>query len=129
MRNRSVAHIFATEQLRKILFNMRRDVFQAIADPTRRDIIVLLASQPMTPNEVLESFDVSRQAISRHMKILAECGLLGVSVHGREHYYNIEPKKLSEVAKWIEPFRKMFEKRFDRLDKVLHNLKTNKHGK
>jgi predicted transcriptional regulator len=108
---------------------MRRDVFQAIADPTRRDIIGLLVKKPMTPKDIKESFDVSRQAISKHLKILSECGLLGIDVHGREHYYNIEPKNLSEVANWIEPYRKMFEKRYNRLDKVLHQLKSNKNGK
>ena len=108
---------------------MRRDVFQAIADPTRRDIIGLLAKKPMTPKDIKGSFDVSRQAISKHLKILSECGLLGVAIDGREHYYNIEPKKLSVVADWIEPYRKMFEKRYDRLDKVLHHLKSNKNGK
>ena len=108
---------------------MRRDVFQAIADPIRRDIIGLLAQQAMTPKDLKESFDVSRQAISKHLKILSECGLLGVAVDGREHYYNIEPKKLSEVADWIEPYRKMFENRYTRLDKVLHQLKSNKNGK
>ena len=108
---------------------MRRDVFQAIADPTRRDIIWLLAKKPMTPKDIKGSFDVSRQAISKHLKILSECGLLGVAIDGREHYYNIEPKKLSVVADWIEPYRKMFEKRYDRLDKVLHHLKSNKNGK
>jgi DNA-binding transcriptional ArsR family regulator len=110
---------------------MRRDVFQAIADPTRRDIIGLVAKnkEPMTPNAVAESFDLSRQAISKHIKILTECGLLSVTVQGREYYYKIEPKKLSEVADWIEPFREMWGNRFDRLDNVLHQLKSNKHGK
>jgi DNA-binding transcriptional ArsR family regulator len=103
---------------------MRRDVFQAIADPTRRDIMGLLAKQPMTPKDVTESFKVSRQAISKHIKFLAECGLLGVSIRGREHYYNIEPERLAEIVEWIEPFRKMYENRFDRLDKVLHHLKS-----
>lgn len=108
---------------------MRRDVFQAIADPTRRDIIGLIARQTMTPNAVAESFDISRQAISKHIKILAECGILTVSIEGREYYYSVEPKKLAEVADWIEPFRQMWEQRFDRLDNVLHKLKSKKNGK
>jgi len=108
---------------------MRRDVFQAIADPTRRDIIGLIARQPMTPNAVAESFDVSRQAISKHIRILAECGILTVAIEGREYYYSVEPKKLAEVADWIEPFRKMWEQRYDRLDNVLHKLKSKKNGK
>ena len=102
---------------------MRRDVFQAIADPTRRDIMGLIAKKPMTPNAVAESFDVSRQAISKHIKILTECGLLTLNIQGREYYYTIQPKKLAEVNDWLEPFRKMWEDRFDRLDKVIKDLK------
>jgi DNA-binding transcriptional ArsR family regulator len=101
---------------------MRRDVFQAIADPTRRDIIGLIAKKPMTPNAVADSFDVSRQAISKHIKILTECGLLMLEIQGREYFYSIQPKKLTEVNDWLEPFRKMWEDRFDRLDNVLLNL-------
>lgn len=101
---------------------MRRDVFQAIADPTRRDIIGLIAKKPMTPNAVADSFDVSRQAISKHIKILTECGLLLLEIQGREYFYSIQPKKLAEVNDWLEPFRKMWEDRFDRLDNVLLNL-------
>jgi DNA-binding transcriptional ArsR family regulator len=108
---------------------MRRDVFQAIADPTRRDIIGLIAKQTMTPNAVAESFDVSRQAISKHITILTECGILTVAIEGREYFYSVEPGKLAEVAAWIEPFRKMWEQRFDRLDNVINKLKSKKHGK
>ncbi len=82
---------------------MRRDVFQAIADPTRRDIIGLIAKNSMTPNAVAASFDMSRQAISKHIKILAECGIIIISPRGRERYCSIQPKKLAEVADWIEP--------------------------
>jgi len=89
----------------------------------------LIARQPMTPNAVAESFDVSRQAISKHIRILAECGILTVAIEGREYYYSVEPKKLAEVADWIEPFRKMWEQRYDRLDNVLHKLKSKKNGK
>lgn len=89
----------------------------------------MIAKQTMTPNAVAESFDVSRQAISKHIKILAECGILTVAIEGREYYYSVEPKKLAEVAEWIEPFRKMWEQRFDRLDNVLHKLKSKKNGK
>jgi DNA-binding transcriptional ArsR family regulator len=102
----------------------RRDVFQAIADPTRRDIIGLIAKNPMTPNNVSDSFDLSRQAISRHIKILTECGLLTLNIQGREYYYSIQPKKLKEVNEWLEPFRNMWEGRFNRLDKVLTKLKA-----
>jgi DNA-binding transcriptional ArsR family regulator len=107
----------------------RRDVFQAIADPTRRDIIGLIAKQPMTPNNVSDSFDLSRQAISRHIKILKECGLLTLNIQGREYYYSIQPKKLKEVNEWLEPFRNMWEDKFNRLDNVINNLKNKKDGK
>ena len=102
---------------------MRRDVFQAIADPIRRDIIALVSKSPMTPNAVSESFDVSRQAISKHMKFLTECGLLSYTVQGREYYYAIQPQKLEEVNKWLEPFRELWENRFNQLDQVLKNSK------
>jgi len=104
---------------------MRRDVFQAIADPTRRDIISMIAQKPMTPNSVADSFDVSRQAISKHIQILTECGILTINVSGRQRYYSVAPKKLAEVDDWIAPFRKMWEDRFDRLDKVLDKMKAN----
>lgn len=105
---------------------MRRDVFQAIADPVRRDILGMLAKQPMTPNSVADSFEVSRQAVSKHMKILMECGLLSLSIQGREYYYSIQPKKLAEVNDWLTPFKKMWEDKFNQLDEVLHNLNNNK---
>jgi DNA-binding transcriptional ArsR family regulator len=108
---------------------MRRDVFQAIADPTRREIIGLIAKKPMTPNAVAESFDVSRQAISKHIKILTECGILTIKPYGRERYFSVQPKKLAEIADWIDPFRQMWEDRFDRLDNIVENLKNeNKDG-
>jgi DNA-binding transcriptional ArsR family regulator len=108
---------------------MRRDVFQAIADPKRRDIIGLIAKCPMTPNAIAESFNISRQAISKHIQILTDCGVLTLTIQGREYYYSVQPKKLSEVADWLEPFRTMWEGRFNRLDKVIHTLKPNKNGK
>ena len=108
---------------------MRRDVFQAIADPTRRDIISLIAKKPMTPNTVADSFNLSRQAISKHINILAECGLLSLEIQGREYYYTMQVKKLAEVNNWLEPFRIMWEERFSSLDRVLHNLKSKKNGK
>lgn len=108
---------------------MRRDVFQAIADPVRREIIGLIAKNPMTPNAVSGCFDVSRQAISKHIRILAECGLLERSIQGREYYYSIQPAKLEEVHDWLEPLRKMWETRFKQLDQVLVHPKNKKHGK
>jgi DNA-binding transcriptional ArsR family regulator len=83
----------------------------------------------MTPNEVAASFDVSRQAISKHIKILMECGILTIDQQGRERYYSLQSKKLAQVADWIEPFRTMWEDKFTRLDDVLQKIKPNKHGK
>lgn len=105
---------------------MRRDVFQAIADPTRRAIIGLIAIQAMTPNALAEYFDTSRQAVSKHLRILAECELVSQEQTGREIYYHFNPDKMKEVADFIEPFRKMWESRFSKLDKVLLTIKTTK---
>ena len=105
---------------------MRRDVFQAIADPTRRAILGKLASQAMTPNALAEHFDSSRQAISKHIKILTECRLVEHQQAGREIYYYFNSKKLKEVDKWLQPFRSLWEQRFDQLDVVLNNLKNKK---
>ena len=105
---------------------MRRDVFHAIADPTRRAILTLIALQAMTPNSIAEHFETSRQAVSKHIKILAECKLVKEEQYGREIYYHFNPKKMKEVADWLEPFRQIWEDRFSQLDKVLINLKTRK---
>ncbi len=103
---------------------MRRDVFQAIADPTRRAILTLIALQAMTPNALAEHFGSSRQAVSKHIQILSECQLIKPEQSGREVYYHFNPQKLKELDKWLEPFRAQWEGRFDQLDKVLENLKT-----
>ena len=103
---------------------MRRDVFQAIADPTRREILSMLAQQAMTPNTLAENFDSTRQAISKHIKILSECELVKQEYSGREIYYYFNVKKLKEVDKWLQPFRAMWDSRFDQLDTVLKNLKN-----
>jgi len=105
---------------------MRRDVFQAIADPTRRSILGLLALQDMTPNGLAEHFSASRQAISKHIKILTECQLVKQKQSGREIYYHFSSKKLREVDKWLRPFRENWDTRFNQLDAVLKNLKTKK---
>lgn len=102
---------------------MRRDVFQAIADPTRRAILGLLAVQAMTPNALAEQFDNSRQAVSKHIGILLECDLIKKEPAGREIYYYFNAKKLKEVDKWLQPFRVLWETRFNQLDNVLKNLK------
>jgi DNA-binding transcriptional ArsR family regulator len=105
---------------------MRRDVFQGIADPTRRAILGLVALQAMTPNTLAEHFDCSRQAISKHIKILVECQLVKQEYSGREIYYHLNPKKMKEVDTWLEQFRTMWEARFSQLDTVLKNLKNKK---
>jgi DNA-binding transcriptional ArsR family regulator len=105
---------------------MRRDIFQAIADPTRRAIITLIALQSMTPNAIAEHFDSSRQAISKHLRILTECELLKQKSQGREIYYQLEINKMKEIDKWLEQFRKIWENRFDQLDNLLSTLKKRK---
>ncbi|MCE7862905.1 MAG: ArsR family transcriptional regulator [Bacteroidetes bacterium CHB5] len=105
---------------------MRRDVFQAIADPTRRAIIALIALQAMTPNALAENFHTSRQAVSKHLRILTECELVKQEYQGREIYYSLEVEKMKEIDKWLEQFRKIWETRFNQLDKVLATLKKQK---
>jgi DNA-binding transcriptional ArsR family regulator len=105
---------------------MKRDVFQAIADPTRRAIITLLALQAMTPNALAENFHSSRQAVSKHLKILTECQLVKQEQQGREIYYSLEIEKMKEVDQWIEQFRKIWETRFNQLDDVLSSIKKKK---
>ncbi|SKC72351.1 ArsR/SmtB family transcription factor [Ohtaekwangia koreensis] len=108
----------------------RRDVFQAIADPTRRDILNLISKKSLNLNTIAEQFDVSRPAISQHIKILTECGLIIIKDQGRERYCEIQVKKLAEVADWLEPFRKQWEHRFDKLDTLLVKMQsTKKHKK
>lgn len=102
---------------------MRRDIFQAIADPTRRAIIVLIASQAMTPNAIAEHFDMTRQAVSKHLRILTECDLISQEHKGREIYYQLELQKMKEIDKWLEQFRRIWEKRFDQLDNLLSTIK------
>jgi DNA-binding transcriptional ArsR family regulator len=104
----------------------RRDIFQAIADPTRRAIIALIAIQAMTPNALAEHFHTSRQAVSKHIKILTECELVKQELLGREIYYQLEIKKMKEIDKWLEQFRKIWETQFNQLDKVLSTMKKQK---
>jgi DNA-binding transcriptional ArsR family regulator len=104
----------------------RRDVFQAIADPTRRAILLLLASQAMTPNALAEEFHTSRQAVSKHIQILTECELVKQELKGREIYYHVNASKIKEIDRWIEQFKKAFENQFNQLDKVLSKLKKQK---
>ena len=104
----------------------RRDVFQAIADPTRRAILFLLAAQAMTPNAIAEEFHTSRQAVSKHIQILTECELVKQEQKGREIYYHINPGKIKEIDKWIGQFKTILETQFSQLDKVLATLKKQK---
>ena len=106
--------------------DMRRDIFQAIADPTRRAILVLIAAQAMTPNALAEHFDTTRQAVSKHLRILTECELVKQEFQGREIYYQLEVKKMKEIDKWLEQFRKIWEDRFNQLDTVLTKTKNPK---
>ncbi|MFT3704285.1 MAG: metalloregulator ArsR/SmtB family transcription factor [Agriterribacter sp.] len=108
---------------------MRRDVFQAIADPTRREIISMISRQSLNLNSIANEFKVSRQAISLHIKILTECGIILIEQQGRERYCTVQPEKLVEVDEWLKPFRDLWEDKFNRLDKVLQKLKNKKNGK
>ncbi|MRG45251.1 metalloregulator ArsR/SmtB family transcription factor [Chitinophaga sp. SYP-B3965] len=102
---------------------MRRDVFQAIADPTRRAIIALIAIQAMTPNAISEHFHTTRQTVSRHLRVLTECELVKPEVRGREIYYTLEMEKMKEIDKWLEQFRQIWETRFSQLDNLLLTIK------
>jgi len=106
--------------------NLRRDVFQAIADPTRRSILSLLASQSLTAGAIAANFDTARPTVSKHLQILTECSLLKQEQTGREIYYHINAKKMKEIADFIEPFRKMWDDRFNKLEAIMKRYKTKK---
>jgi DNA-binding transcriptional ArsR family regulator len=106
--------------------NLRRDVFQAIADPTRRAILLLLASQSMTAGAIASNFDSARPTVSKHLQILTECELLKPQQNGREIYYHLNPGKMKEIAEFIEPFRKMWDERFNKLEAVMKKYKPKK---
>jgi len=105
---------------------MRRDIFQAIADPTRRAIIALIAVQAMTPNVIAGNFHITRQSVSKHLRILTECQLVKHEQTGREIYYSLHIEKMKEIDKWIDQFRKIWETRFNQLAKVLSIIKKQK---
>lgn len=105
---------------------MRRDVFQAIADPTRRQIIHLISKKPLTPNAIADNFSVSRQAISKHIRILAECGLVSITAQGRERYCAAQLQHLVEVVQWLEQYRRFFDASWDRLDDYLKKIQSKK---
>ena len=117
MRNRLVTYIFVTKRL--LISIMRRDVFQAIADPTRREIIDLLAGKQLNLNTVADNFSISRPAISKQIKILTECGLVTITRQGREHYCTTNFKKMAEVADWIEKYRVFWTQKLDALENFL----------
>jgi DNA-binding transcriptional ArsR family regulator len=126
LRNQIVALIFAANRFRIKSNDMRRDIFQAIADPTRRAIITLIAVQAMTPNVIADNFHTTRQSVSKHLRILTECQLVKQEQKGREIYYSLEIEKMKEIDKWIDQFRKIWETRFKQLDKVLSTIKKQK---
>ncbi|WON94222.1 ArsR/SmtB family transcription factor [Sphingobacterium sp. Lzh-3] len=104
--------------------NLRRDVFQAIADPTRRAILLLLASQAMTAGAIAANFNTARPTVSKHLQILTECELLKSQQNGREIYYQLNPAKMKEIADFIEPFRQMWDDRFNKLEAIMQNYKN-----
>ncbi len=104
--------------------NLRRDVFQAIADPTRRAILLLVASQGMTAGAIASNFETARPTVSKHLQILTECELLMSKQNGREIYYQLNPQKMKEIADYIEPFRKMWDDRFNKLETVMKKYKN-----
>ena len=103
---------------------MRRDVFQAIADPVRREIIELVAQEPLTVNKVAEHFDISRPAVSKHLKILNECGLIAINKKGRERFCQIQPKQLIPAFLWVDQYRKLWEEKLDSFEEYLMKLKN-----
>ena len=105
---------------------MKQDIFQAVSDPTRRAILTLIAFQALTPNAMAQKFDMSRQAVSKHIKVLQECELIKPEHSGREIYYHFNPKKMKEIDSWLAQFRKMWETQFNQLDEVLLTMKKQK---
>ncbi|HAO51317.1 MAG TPA: transcriptional regulator [Runella sp.] len=105
--------------------NLRRDVFQAIADPTRRAILMLVASQAMTAGAIAANFDTARPTVSKHLQILTECELLSQHQNGREIYYHLNPRKMREIADFIEPFRQFWDDRFNKLEAIMKTYQAN----
>ena len=106
--------------------NLRRDVFQAIADPTRRAILLLLASQSLTAGAIASNFDTARPTVSKHLQILTECELLKQEQTGRKIHYHLNPSKMKEIADFIEPFRQMWDDRFNKLESIMKNYQSKK---
>ena len=107
--------------------NLRRDVFQAIADPTRRAILMLVATNAMTAGAIAANFDSARPTISKHLQILTECELLKPEQSGREIYYHLNPQKMKEIADFVEPFRKIWDDRFNKLESIMKKYKPKKN--
>ena len=126
LRNQMVSYIFVTERLQKQPL-MRRDVFQAIADPVRRDIIGLLAKEPLTVNQIAQQFEISRPAISKHIRILDECGLVSVEQKGRERFCMIKPSRLVPAFLWVEQYKSLWEDRIDSFEAYLNTLNEDKN--
>ena len=126
MRKQILALIFASTYLH--IMKARRDVYQAIADPTRRAIIDLIVAQPHNVNAIAEKFDMSRQAISLHVGILVECGLITIKQAGRDRFCEAKLDQLDEVASWVAQSKKHWVKRFEKLDQYLIDIKTKEHG-
>ena len=103
---------------------MRRDVFNAISDPTRRSILMSLATEPKNVNTLADQFDMTRQAVSLHVKYLQECGVITIKKEGRERYCNLEVQQLTQIADWLDPFRTLWEERLNRLDNLLNKLQN-----
>lgn len=120
MRKQKLAHIFASKTLHK----MKRDAFQAIADPTRRAILMSLREKEQNVNSLAEQFDMTRQAVSLHVKYLQECGVIKVSRQGRERLCQLEVTELNRVNEWMEPFKELLESQFRKLDNLLDELKN-----
>lgn len=127
LRKQKLAFIFASIYLH--IMEARRDVFQAIADPTRRDIIGMLAAESLNVNAIAEKFDMTRQAISLHIKILEGCGLITINQRGRERFCEARLEQLDEVSSWVEQSRKQWNTRFDKLGNYLKEIQTNNNGK
>ena len=121
-----LALIFASKYLR--IMSARRDVYHAIADPTRRAIIDLIAAQPLNVNSIAEKFDMTRQAVSLHVGILVECGLIIVKQSGRDRFCEAKLDQLDEVVSWVAQSKKQWSKRFEKLDKYLMDIKNNENG-
>ncbi len=122
-----LAFIFASIHLR--IMKARRDVYHAISDPTRREIINLVASQPSNVNSIAEKFDMTRQGISLHLQILADCGLVVIKKRGRDRFCEARLEQLNEVVNWVEQSKKLWVRRFEKLDNYLTELKANDNGK